>query len=142
LKSIYLIGSLRNPEIPAIAKLIRERVGIEAFSDWHSAGPLADDHLRDHYRERGYTYREGINSFAAKHIYEFDRYHLDRVDAAVVVMPAGKSAHLELGYIIGKGKPGFILMDGEPERFEVMHNFATNIFLTPYEMIEGLKKYV
>lgn len=142
IKSIYLIGSLRNPEIPRVAKLMREELGIEVFSDWHSAGPDADDHLRDHYRERGYSYRQGINSYAARHIYEFDKYHLDRVDAAILVMPAGKSGHLELGYVVGQRKPGFIVMDGEPERFEVMHNFATNIFLSQDEMIEGLKKYV
>jgi hypothetical protein len=141
IKSIYLIGSLRNPNIPRIGDLIRKEVGIEAFNDWHSAGPDADDYLRDHYRQRGFSYREGINSYAARHIYEFDFTHLNRVDGCVMVMPSGKSAHLEFGYMVGKGKPSFILMDGEPERFEVMHNFATDIFLSEDEMIHGLQQF-
>jgi nucleoside 2-deoxyribosyltransferase len=37
-------------------------------------------------------------------------------DACVLVMPCGRSAHLEAGYFVGAGKPLYILLsDGEPE---------------------------
>lgn len=134
---IYLIGSLRNPYVPEVARTIR-RAGYDVFSDWHSAGPDADDHLRDHYRERGYSYAEMLASPAAQHIFAFDKKYLDECDAAVLVMPAGKSGHLELGYVIGSGKPGFILMD-EPERAEVMHNFANGVHTNVDSLIADLK---
>ena len=57
----------------------------------------------------------------------------------MLVLPAGKSGHLELGYVIGRGKPGYILMDGEPERVDIMHSFATKVFMNQGEMIEHFK---
>lgn len=133
--SVYIIGSLRNKNIPTVAESLRS-TGLDVFDDWYSAGPEADDYLRDYYRDRGLSYSEVLNSYAAKHIFEFDRYHLERCDCAVLVLPAGKSGHLELGYVIGLGKPGYILMDGEPERVDIMHSFATKVFMNQEEMIE------
>lgn len=39
-------------------------------------------------------------------------------------MPAGKSGHLELGYMIGNGKPCIIYFEKEPDRWDVMTQFA------------------
>ena len=134
-KSIYIIGSLRNEIIPSVAASLRD-LGLDAFDDWYSAGPEADDYLRDYYRERKFKYSDVLNSHSARHIFEFDKKHLDRCDCAVLVLPAGKSGHLELGYVIGRGKPGYILMDGEPERVDIMHSFATKVFMNREEMLE------
>ena len=133
-KSIYLIGSLKNPAISDVAKVLRD-LGYDVFDDWRSPGPDADDHLRDYYRERGFNYRQIMESPSAKLAFNYDRDHLNRCDAAIMVMPAGKSGHLELGTVIGSGKPGYILFDKEPERVDIMHGFATGIFLSMEEMI-------
>jgi hypothetical protein len=138
LKSIYIIGSLRNPAIVSFANEL-QREGFEAFADWFSAGPEADDILRDYSKARDRNYKQTLQSYAARHIFSFDKFHLDRCDAAVLVMPAGKSGHIELGYLIGKGKPGFILFDEEPERIDVMHQFATDIFFNKEELFKALK---
>jgi len=118
-KIIYLIGSLRNPEIPEMGNKLRE-LGFEVFDDWFSPGPEADDFWRKYEKIRGSTYKQALNNWAGKHIYEFDKFHLDRSDIGILYMPGGKSAHLELGYMIGKGKKCFILFDKEPERWDVM----------------------
>ena len=62
------------------------------------------------------TYTGNLKNWAAQIVFDFDRKHLNRVDAGLLVLPAGKSGHLELGYLIGLGKPGYILLDGEPDR--------------------------
>ena len=129
IKTLYLIGALRNPVIPEITNYLT-KLGYDVFSDWWAASEDADDWLRDYYKSRGYNYKQTLQSYAAQHIFTFDKKHLDRADLAVMVMPAGKSGHLELGYIIGQGKPGYILFDKEPERVDIMHNFATDIFFT------------
>ena len=120
---VYLIGSLRNENIPKVGAALRSP-DLEVFDDWFSAGEYADDALRDYYRDRKFPYQEILDSYAAKHIFSFDKYHLDRCTAGVLVMPAGKSGHLELGYLRGQGKPCFILFDKEPERVDIMHQFA------------------
>jgi len=120
---IYLIGSLRNEKIPHIAKEIRE-LGFEVFDDWFSPGPEADDFWRKFEKVRGSSYKEALSNYAAKHIYNFDKSHIDRADIGVLFMPGGKSAHLELGYMIGRGKRCFVLFDKEPERWDLMYQFA------------------
>lgn len=137
-RSIYVIGSMRNPRIPEVAKALRG-VGWDAYDDWHSSGPESDDYWQAYEKHRGRTYREALAGVHAQNVFELDKRHLDRCDACVLVMPCGKSGHLELGYMRGRDKPGYILLDGEPERFDVMSLFATKIFLSLDEMIEELR---
>lgn len=124
---IYLIGSLRSPRVPEIASKLRG-AGYEVFDDWYAAGPEADDYWQKYEQERGNSYASALVGFAANHVYEYDKFHLDRSDLGVLVLPAGKSGHLELGYLIGQGKPGFILCDGVPERWDVMYRFAKGVY--------------
>lgn len=139
MRSIYIIGSMRNPRVPEVAKLLRER-GWDAFDDWYSSGPETDDYWQKYERERGRTYIEALNGEHARDVFDFDKRHLDRCSSAVLVAPAGKSAHLELGYTIGCGKPGYILLDAEPDRYDIMARFATGIFMSVSEMFEALEK--
>lgn len=139
IESFYVIGSLRNAEIVQFANDLQAE-GYEAFCDWKSPGPDADDFLRDYAKERGLNYKQTLQTYAAKHIYEFDKFHLDRTDASVLFMPGGKSAHLELGYTIGKGKPGFVVFNSIPERIDVMYQFATDIFFSKEEFFKYLKE--
>lgn len=136
---IYLIGSLRNENIPHIANKIR-KLGFEVFDDWFSPGPEADDFWRNYEKVRGSTYKQALNNWAGKHIYEFDKFHIDRADVGVMVMPAGKSGHLELGYMIGQGKKCFILFDEEPERWDVMYQFAEDVCFNFEELQDELLK--
>lgn len=122
-RSIYLIGSLRNENIPTISHDLR-LAGHEVFDDWYAAGPEADDYWRDYERGRGHDLRTALKGYAAQHVFEFDKRHLDRCDSAVLALPAGRSGHLELGYAAGRGKDCAILMEGEPDRYDVMYQFA------------------
>ena len=126
MNSIYLIGSLRNPEIPKIANLLR-LTGYDVFDDWFSAGPEADDFWKSYSQARGEGYETALGGYAAEHVFNFDKYHLDRCDAAVMVYPAGRSCGIEFGYVIGQGKPGWVLLDS-PDRWDIMVRFATGWF--------------
>lgn len=137
--SLYVGGSLRNPKIPEFAKKISD-LGIDAFADWFQPGPEADDRWRDYAHARGWTYQQALESPGAYQIFDFDKAHLDRCDGMVLLYPAGKSAHTELGYTIGRGKPGYIVFDEVPERWEVMVKFATKIFFSQEEFFQFLKE--
>jgi hypothetical protein len=139
-KVIYLIGSLKNPKIPLIAKQIREEIGFEVFDDWFSPGPEADDFWRAYEKTRGSTYKQALKNYAGKHVFEFDSFHVERGDIGVLCMPAGKSAHIELGIILGQGKPGFVLFEEEPERWDVMYQYANEICFNFAELKEELLK--
>jgi len=134
---IYLIGSLRNPEIPKLAKVLRDQ-GLEVFADWYAAGELADDAWRDYERGQGFSFREALARPAARNVFDFDKRHIDASSVVVLVLPAGKSGHLELGYALGRGKKGYILLDN-PDRWDVMYQFATAVFDKEEELVAALK---
>jgi len=142
-KQIYIIGSLRNEKIPHIAKELR-KLGFKVFDDWFSPGPDADEFWRKYEKVRGSTYKEALRNAAGKHVFEFDKGHIDESQIGVLIMPAGKSGHLELGYMIGQGKPCFVFFEEEPERWDVMHQFAFenggSICVTLDELKAELKK--
>ena len=133
---IYLIGSLRNPDIPNIGNFLRG-LGHDVFDDWFAGGRIADDSWRDYEKVRGRTFKEALQGYAAQHVFDFDMYHLNRCDTGVLVMPAGKSGHIEMGYLIGQGKPVYVLLD-HPKRWDVMYGFAKGVFNTLEELAEAL----
>src|SRR3990167_5105342 len=139
---IYIIGSLRNPEVPVIANTLRVALDEEVFSSWFCASENADDRWQQHEQGRGLTYIEALKDYAAQQVFTFDKTHLNRARAVVLVYKAGRSGHLELGYAIGRGIPGYVLLDEEPERWDVMLNFADGVFSTAEDLITELTKPV
>lgn len=136
--SIYVIGSLRNPRIPVIGNLLRSK-GWDVFDDWYGAGPEADDYWQKYEKGRGHTFKEALNERPAINVFRFDYGNLLRCDAALLVLPAGKSGHLELGFAIGSGKRGYILLDPLVERWDVMYRFATDVFENEEQLVNGIR---
>ena len=135
---IYLIGSLRNPRVPQVGNELRD-AGFNVFDDWFAAGPEADDRWKDYERHRHHTYAEALAGAAARNVFEFDKRNLQASDVAVLVLPAGRSGHLELGFMLGQGKKGYVLIDQDPERWDVMYLFATGVCFSVTELVEGLR---
>lgn len=128
MSTIYIIGSLRNPLIPKIEATLRED-GWDVFASWFSAGERADDSWQAHETAIGHDYPTALKGYAAQHVFNFDKTHLERSDIGLLVMPAGKSGHLELGWMLGRGKRGYILYPGVwPERWDVMTCFADGVY--------------
>lgn len=137
---LYIIGSLRNSNVPIIGQKIRDR-GYEVFDDWYAGGPEADDRWQEYEKARGRTYQEALGGYAARHIFHFDQWHLNASDAAVLIAPAGKSGHLELGYMAGQGKPTFYFLD-DPDRWDVMLQFCTAVVTDPEGLLDEIKRAV
>lgn len=141
--NIYLIGSLENPEIPTIANQLRA-AGYNVFDDWFAAGPDADKKWREYEERRGRSYKQALKGEAARNVFNFDKTHLEQSDIAVLAMPAGRSGHLELGWMLGRGKPGYILLDSNPEeakkKWDVMSLFATDVATGIEELLEIIRR--
>lgn len=135
---IYLIGSLRNPKIPDIAREFRQ-AGHQVFDDWFAAGPEADDYWKKYEQARGRTYQEALQGLAANHVYDFDHLHLQAADVVVLVRPCGASGHLELGWALGAGKKGYILLDQTEDRWDVMYRHAHGVFTSLQTLLKALE---
>lgn len=142
-KKLYLIGSLRNEQIPTIASSLRTTLtDWEIFDDWYAAGPEADDYWKAYEKARGHGYIEALEGYSAGHVFDFDKHHLDSSNAGILVLPAGRSGHLELGYLAGRGVYTAILLtpEYEDERFDVMYKFATRITYGLDDIVADLRQ--
>ena len=74
-------------------------------------------------------YIKALNHPLAVKGFANDMQALDECDAVVLVMPCGRSAHLELGYGIGKGKYSIIYTTiAEPElMYKMVHSIVTTL---------------
>ena len=131
---------MRNVDVPLLANDLR-LAGFSVFDDWYSPGKNADDEWQVYEKMRGRTFKEALDGAHAWEVFNFDKRHLDKASTAVLVAPAGKSGHIELGYMIGKGKPAYVYMQGEPERFDVMYRFATGVCTSYEELVKELSYY-
>jgi hypothetical protein len=139
-KCLYLIGSLRNERIPTLANTIRsDNRDIEVFDDWYAAGPEADDFWKAYEQTRGSSYQEALAGHAARNVFAFDRRNLDRATHALLVLPAGRSGHMEIMYAAyGVGAKTAILLDKTDDRWDVMYQFIPNILHSDEEINQWL----
>ncbi len=78
-------------------------------------------------------FREALINPIALKGFSLDFGAMQWADAGIMVMPCGRSAHIEAGYFVGAGKPLFILLsDGEPE---LMYKMATAVAVDIDELI-------
>ena len=134
---IYIIGSLRNPSLTKLAnKLRKDFPNIDFWMAWFGAGYEADDKWQAYEQSKGLSYVEALDGDNAHHVWSYDKKHLDEAQAAILALPAGKSGHLELGYMVGQGKSTVIHLPSEPDRWDVMYRFA-NFVTTDYKGLKG-----
>lgn len=135
----YIIGSLANKRVLDVANKLRA-ADIDAFDQWMASGEGADQHWKDYGEQRGWSYFQTLKSDFVQTAFNFDFSNMQTSDGCVLVMPAGKSAHCELGWFVGSGKKAYILFDEMPERPDLMPaNMATGIFTNIEELIHVIK---
>lgn len=138
---IYLIGALKNPRIPVVGNKLRD-MGFDVMDEWHTPGPEADTNWQAYETLRGRNYSRALRGRSATNAFLFDRAYLDQADLAILIMPAGKSGMLELGYASGRGKTTCLYLDGQdPDRYDLMPNFADYVISTEEALIEWVKGY-
>jgi hypothetical protein len=136
-RKIYVAGALANPFITEVALRLRAE-GHEVFDDWHAAGPEADTRWQEYEAKRGRTYLEAINGHHAVDVFDFDLRNIMACDTFILVLPAGKSGHMEVGLARGEGKECHVLFAGEPDRYDLMYRMVHGIWMSVDELVEGL----
>ena len=135
---IYVASSWRNLAQPAIVQMLRaEGHEVYDFKDPEDNGNTGfhwSDIDPDWKHWSPEQFRDSLTHPIAKHGFKRDFDALVWADALVLVMPCGRSAHLEAGWAIGAGKPTAIyLVDGEPE---LMYGMAAKLVIGAKEVLE------
>jgi nucleoside 2-deoxyribosyltransferase len=137
---IYVASSWRNPTQPAVVEALRTaghsvfdfrhpKPGNDGFK-WSDIDPSWQEWTPEQFRHQ-------LHHPIANQGFGIDFRAMEQASAGVLVLPAGRSAHLEAGYFVGARKPLFILLsDGEPE---LMYKMAAGICTTLEELIDMLK---
>lgn len=150
--SVYVASSWRNLRYPEVLERLRAediphydfkqpRPGIGGFhwSDVWKDIAAEGDGANDWRTARGEDVLRMLNHPIAADGFHHDYSALFRAQQLLMVMPCGRSAHLEAGYAIGKGKPTVILLDTESEA-ELMWKLADFVTTSMDAVVEFLKR--
>lgn len=133
---IYVASSWKNPLQPIIVRQLEQA-----------------DHIVYDYRKHGFSwgevnmppepsvweYTQGLSHPRAAQGFLRDFKAMQWADACVLVLPCGRSSHLELGWMLGRGKLGIILtQDGEEP--DLMAMLADHICENMTEVLDCLEQ--
>lgn len=144
---IYVASSWRNAEQPALVSMLRE-VGHEVYDFRQPEEGNAGFHWSDVYGRPGdaATWAEGVPAGemirglahpAAVAGFGLDIAAMEKCDTCVLVLPCGRSAHLELGWFVGQGRRTAIVLD-DPCQPELMYRMVDFITPNPQELLRWL----
>jgi hypothetical protein len=139
---IYVASSWRNEMQPEVVRVLRE-AGHEVYDfkhpgDEENRGFHWSDIDTDWKNWSPEAFRDSLKHPIAEEGFNRDFEAMERSDVFVLVMPCGRSAHLELGWAIGAGRKNIILLNGESEP-ELMYNMADYICLDVEEVVHLLE---
>lgn len=137
---IYLASSWRNIAQQDCVRFLRE-AGHQVYDfknppnstgfKWSDIGLDAKNCTAEEYRNALYTHPRAAQGFNA------DFAAMRWADTCVLLLPCGRSAHLELGWMAGAGKRTFILTRNGEEP-ELMALLADHICINVHELLEQL----
>ena len=136
---IYLASSWRNPHQPWLVDLLRQdnHEVYDFRNPPHSTGFKWEDiglslpHTAEDYRHALLTHPRAAQGFMA------DFNAMRWADTCLLVLPCGRSAHLELGWMAGAGKRTLILTQDNEEP-ELMALLADRICISVEEVRKEL----
>lgn len=143
---VYVASSWRNQKQPEVVQAIRA-AGHQVYDFRNPNQDIPDPDQGFHWSDIDPEWQSWSPSqfvAALEHPLALDGYSrdyeaLESADAVVLVMPCGRSAHLELGFGVGMGKHSIILLsDGEPE---LMYKMVPSLVTSIDEVIIALDNF-
>lgn len=139
---IYLASSWRNESQPDIVLFLRA-LGHEVY-DFRNPAPgdvgfswkscAKDWQLKD-----PEAFRDSVlTSAPAVHGFELDMNALKTSEVTILLLPCGRSAHLELGYAAGMGQKTIVYLDTPMSEPELMYLMNTRIVCSVKELGKAL----
>jgi nucleoside 2-deoxyribosyltransferase len=132
---IYLASSWKNQEsVFEMAELLRlEGHLVDAFCEeenrvsfnWSELFGIMD---REGVDVTELNAKDMMNHWRVQVAFKVDKKYLDWSDAVIMLLPCGRSAHLEAGYAVGSGKKLYIVGGFEKGEFDVMYGFADSMY--------------
>lgn len=147
-RKIYLASSWKNKQQPQILAMLRE-MGHEVY-DFRNPAPgdqgfswkqckMDWGEQIDMYDMALYVRHIATHPVAQKG-FRLDRDALHWCDTCVLLLPCGRSAHLEAGYAMGQGKETFVLLSPDGFEPELMYLLGDHICETADDLRVALNQ--
>jgi hypothetical protein len=141
---IYVASSLKNKRQPEVVQVLRSN-GYKTY-DFNNPG---DGYRNFWWKEIDIEFEKwDVSKFcsAMRHplseqAYQVDKFVMRNAWAFIMVLPCGKSAHLELGWAIGARKLGIILAEKGKCEAEQMYHLAHLVTDNIDECLTWLNKF-
>lgn len=124
---VYVASSWRNEKQPAVVARLRAD-GHQVYDFRHPAPGDNGFHWSE--IDAGWKawtpteFRAALDHPVAAVGFEKDMFALRTAEVTVLVLPCGRSAHLEAGFAVGRGQRVVILLDEEGLEPELMYRMA------------------
>lgn len=141
---IYVASSWRNPTQPHVVEVLRA-AGHDVY-DFKNPAPGNNGFgwrqlgLGDAKEWTPAVFRKALDHDVAQAGFHLDMTALRFCDACVLVLPCGRSAHLELGWATGAGKRTIVLCAETLDEPELMYLMCSRICLNLSEVIAELEE--
>ncbi len=139
---IYLASSWRNPNQPEVLGALRE-AGHEVY-DFRNPAPGNDGFswlqlgLGSPKDWTPAEFRNVLEHRTSRSGFDLDMAALRAAEATVLLLPCGRSAHLELGYAVGSGQSTYVLFDKTLDEPELMYRMCSRLCTSQQELIRAL----
>lgn len=139
---IYLASSWRNPLQPVMVAALRAH-GHDVY-DFRDPAPGEYGFAWSEIEPRWTSWsaaqcRDALDHPIARHGFSHDMTALMSCEACVLLLPCGRSAHLELGWACGAGKQT-IVFARKPHEPELMYAMCDRIVTDLPELLEALDR--
>lgn len=124
--SVYIAGSFRRKEICVEAGRIIRDAGMlcYVFCDEGSEAFPHSMKLREENLIETFTPMSALENEHIKQIYELNMHELDKSDVVVLILPCGRSAHMEAGYAKAMCQKLIIYGEMIKGEFDAMYGMA------------------
>ena len=139
---VYVASSWRNERQPRMVELLRHHVKCEVydFRNPPNGTGFAWSQIDPNWKSwTAQEYKQALSHPIAQAGYRADMGAMEWADICVLVLPCGRSAHLEAGWFAGQGKPVFVItQDGEEP--ELMAKMCTGgIYTDIVELLQAVR---
>jgi len=139
---IYVASSWRNNYQPRVVEALRE-AGHEVYDFKNPSDEWAGFHwsaIQEGWESWTFDeYLEALDHDLAVLGFKSDMDAMEWADACVLVLPCGRSAHLELGWFVGRGKRSCVLHSEIAMEPELMAKMCDAQFNTIADVVWWLK---
>lgn len=142
---VYVASSWHNPQYPSVIRALR-LAGISYYDfrnppgktafHWSQIMPSFD---QDNQECPVDEYLTALVNPISKAGFQEDFHAMQKCTKCVLILPCGRSSHMELGWCVGQGKATAILLDGPIVTPELTYKLVDYIAPTLFDLLTWLE---